>query len=238
MTEAVPDHLSRSISRIDRIGATELVVERVKELLQNGTLKAGSRLPTERELAKLLGVSRPTLRTALKALSVMGVISAKPGAGTFIADSLLEIFSQPLHFMTLISNTGVKEIFQARLIIESGLAEIAAKVISDSDLKIIANEIECMHSTVGNLDEFLKHDVLFHQTIANAASNKLMSSIMDTILQLLIQLRGHKHSSETELGEAIEWHEQIYNALKRRDGKRAKELMASHLLAAEHHWEP
>src|SRR5204862_2594680 len=101
-----------------------MVVERIKELLENGTLIAGSRLPTERELAHMLGISRPTLRTALKALSVMGVIYSKPGAGTFIADSLLEVFNQPLHFMTLIHNIGIKEIFEARRVIESGLAEL------------------------------------------------------------------------------------------------------------------
>lgn len=67
---------------IDRSGITELVVQRIKELLTRGELKAGSRLPPERELAEMLNISRPSLRTALKALSVMGIIRAKPGAGT------------------------------------------------------------------------------------------------------------------------------------------------------------
>ncbi|MDQ2921325.1 MAG: FadR family transcriptional regulator [Acidobacteriota bacterium] len=238
MPEVEPNGLSRSIIPIDRVGATELVVQRIKELLQNGALKAGSRLPTERELAGMLGISRPTLRTALKALSVMGVINARPGAGTFIADSLPEIFSQPLHFMTLISNTGISDIFQARLIIEPGLAEVAAKNVSDAHLNAITREIQAMRDALGDIEKFLKHDLLFHQTISRAAGNELMSSIIDTILQLLFQLRGQKHTSEADLQEAIAWHERIYRALERRDGKRAKELMSSHLRTSRQHWQP
>src|SRR5262249_59129103 len=99
---------------IDRAGITELVVQRIKELLEGGELKAGSRLPPERELAEMLNISRPSLRTALKALSVMGIIRAKPGAGTYIAESIPEIFNEPMHFMTLIHNTGIAELFEAR----------------------------------------------------------------------------------------------------------------------------
>src|SRR5436189_4590698 len=91
-------HLHTKMLPIDRSGITELVVQRIKELLQQGELKAGSRLPPERELAEMLGISRPSLRTALKALSVMGIIRAKPGAGTYIADSSPEIFSEPMEF--------------------------------------------------------------------------------------------------------------------------------------------
>jgi len=236
LAEFEQNGLSQSIIPIDRVGATELVVQRIKQLLENGALKAGSRLPNERELAGMLGISRPTLRTALKALSVMGVISAKPGAGTFIADSSPEIFNHPLHFMTLINNTGVGDIFQARLIIEPGLAEVAAKKLSDGHLAAMAKEIAAMRESLDDVEKFFKHDLRFHQTISRAAGNKLMSGIMDTILQLLFQLRQQKRRREFELQGALAWHERIYRALERHDGKRAKELMFSHLRGAKGQW--
>src|SRR4030095_9532902 len=121
------NQLSAPMAPIDRSGITELVVQRIKELLEQGELKAGSRLPPERELAEMLNISRPSLRTALKALSVMGIIRAKPGAGTYIAESLPEVFTEPMRFMTLIHNTADEELFEARLIIEAGLAELAAE---------------------------------------------------------------------------------------------------------------
>lgn len=237
MPKAEPNGVGHLIIPIDRLGATELVVERIKELLENGTLKAGSRLPTERELATMLGISRPTLRTALKALSVMGVISARPGAGTFIANSLPEILNQPLHFMTLMSDTGINDIFQARLIIEPGLAEVAANNISDVHLNAMNREIKAMRESLADRETFLKHDLRFHQTIGRATGNKLVSGIMDNVLQLLFQLRGRKHSEHDELEAALAWHERIFRALSRRDGKRAKEAMAGHLRTARGHWQ-
>jgi GntR family transcriptional repressor for pyruvate dehydrogenase complex len=237
MPKVEPNGLGQSIIPIDRLGATELVVERIKELLENGALKAGSRLPAERELATMLGISRPTLRTALKALSVMGVISARPGAGTFIADSLPEIFNQPLRFMTLISDTGINDIFQARLIIEPSLAELAAKNVSDAHLNAMDREIKAMRESLADAETFLKHDLRFHQTISRATGNKLMSGIMDNILQLLFQLRGQKHPDDDDLQGALACHERIFRALRRRDGKRAKEVMVAHLRTARGHWQ-
>lgn len=238
MADEAHNSLSRAITPIDRVGVTELVVQRIKEMLADGTLRAGSRLPAERELAEMLRISRPSLRTALKALSVMGVISAKPGAGTFIAEALPEVLNQPLHFMTLIHNTEIKEIFEARRIVEAGLAEIAAERISAAQLAILAAEIAAMRETVNDLNEFITHDMRFHQTIAVAADNHLMSGIMETLLQLLFRFRDQKIRSVAALQKAVQWHQRIYQALERRDGKRAKELMSGHLRASEQDWKP
>src|SRR5262249_622768 len=138
---------------IDRAGITELVVQRIKELLERGELKAGSRLPPERELADMLHISRPSLRTALKALSVMGIIHAKPGAGTYIAESLPEGFTEPMQFMTLINHTSVDELFEARRIIEAGLAELAAERATEADIAALAREVAEMKATTSDPEE-------------------------------------------------------------------------------------
>src|SRR5215468_2772474 len=221
---------------IDRAGITELVVQRIKELLERGELKAGSRLPPERELADMLHISRPSLRTALKALSVMGIIHAKPGAGTYIAESLPEVFTEPMHFMTLINNTSVDELFEARLIIEAGLAELAAERATESDIAALAREVAEMKANTGNPEEFLKHDVRFHQAMARAANNKLMSGVMDTVAQLLFHIRRQTITQANHLKEAIEWHERIITAMQKHDPKRAKEMLSGHLRAAQSAW--
>lgn len=221
---------------IDRAGITELVVQRIKELLEQGDLKAGSRLPPERELAEMLNISRPSLRTALKALSVMGIIRAKPGAGTYIADSLPEVFTEPMRFMTLINNTSDEELFEARLIIEAGLAELAAERATSSDLRALSDEIEAMRLTVNDPEQFLRHDVRFHQAIARAAGNKVMSGVMDTIAHLLYQLRRETITDASDFQDAIAWHQKIYETFRKRDGKRAKEMMTGHLREALQGW--
>jgi GntR family transcriptional repressor for pyruvate dehydrogenase complex len=221
---------------IDRSGITELVVQRIKELLARGELRAGSRLPPERDLADMLHISRPSLRTALKALSVMGIIRAKPGAGTYIAESLPEVFTEPMHFMTLINNTSVDELFEARRIIEAGLAELAAERATEADIALLTKEVDGMKATTGDPEEFLKHDVRFHQVMARAANNKLMSGVMDTVAELLYHIRRQTVSGARDLAAAIEWHEKIIVAMRKHDAKQAKETLSSHLRAAQVAW--
>jgi len=224
------------MSPIDRSGITELVVQRIKDLLARGELRAGSRLPPERELAEMLNISRPSLRTALKALSVMGIIRAKPGAGTYIAESLPEVFTEPMHFMTLINNTCVEELFEARRIIEAGLAELAAERATSEDLEALNGEIDGMRVTINDPESYLKHDVRFHQIIARAANNKLMSGVMDTIAQLLFHIRRQTIKDAKDLEEAIDWHKKIVEAIRKRDSKRAKDMLSGHLRAAQAAW--
>jgi GntR family transcriptional regulator, transcriptional repressor for pyruvate dehydrogenase complex len=231
------NQFSRALAPIDRSGITELVVQRIKELLQQGELKAGSRLPPERELADMLGISRPSLRTALKALSVMGIIRAKPGAGTFIAESSKEIFAEPMQFHTLIHNTETAELFEARRIIEAGLVELAAERATSEHLKAIAAEIEGMRKTLRDPEKFLTHDVRFHQALAAAAGNKVMSGVMDTVATQLLQVRRESIARATDKEDAIDWHERIYEAVRQREARRAKELLTAHLVSAEQSWE-
>src|SRR5215475_3215947 len=230
------NHSITTVEPIDRSGITELVVQRIKELLGRGELKAGSRLPPERELADMLHISRPSLRTALKALSVMGIIRAKPGAGTYIAESLPEIFAEPMHFMTLINNTSVEELFEARRIIEAGLAELAAERASVEDIQALTTEIEGMRAAIDDPETFLKHDVGFHRVMAHAANNKLMSGVMDTIAQLLYHIRRQSITNASSLNEAIEWHHKILEAIRKHDPKRSKDMLAGHLRAAQESW--
>lgn len=236
MTSRNSHNLKSAMAPIDRAGITELVVQRIKELLERGELKAGSRLPPERELADMLHISRPSLRTALKALSVMGIINAKPGAGTYIAESLPEVFTEPMRFMTLINNTSDEELFEARRIIEAGLAELAAERSTEEDIKTLNDEIESMRANTTDPENYLKHDVRFHQAIARAANNKLMSGVMDTIAELLFHIRRQTIAHASDLEEAIEWHQKIVEAIRKHDPKRAKEMLSGHLRASQAAW--
>jgi GntR family transcriptional repressor for pyruvate dehydrogenase complex len=218
-----------SMVPIDRSGITELVVQRIKELLTKGELKAGSRLPPERELAERLQISRPSLRTALKALSVMGIIRAKPGSGTYIAESLPEIFTAPMQFLTLINQTSAEELFEARQIIEVGLAGLAAERATPEDLQRLADEIEGMRRHMDDPEIFFSHDIQFHKAMADAANNPLMSRVMDTIAELLYQFRLESASHRGHFEGAVRGHERILQAITRRDPIEAKEMLSLHL---------
>jgi len=149
---------------------------------------------------------------------------------------LPEVFTEPMHFMTLINNTSDEELFEARRIIESGLAELAAERASDEDIKALNIEIEGMRATTNDPENYLKHDVRFHQAMAHAANNKLMSGVMDTVAQLLFHLRRQTISHANDLEEAIDWHQKIIDAMKKHDPKRAKEMLSGHLRASQAAW--
>ncbi len=228
---------ANAISPIDRTGITELVVQRIKELLISGELKAGSRLPPERELAERLSISRPSLRTALKALSVMGIIRAKPGSGTYIADSIPEVFTEPMHFMTLINKTSAEELFEARGIIEAGLAELAALRARPEDIEALREEIDGMRAAKDQPLTLIEHDVRFHQAMARAADNRLMSGVMETLTRMLYHKRMQTVFSPRNVEIAISGHERILDAISERDARRAKEMLSVHLQDAMQGWE-
>src|SRR5579862_935969 len=117
--EELPDlNLAAALKPLKRMDVTQLVVDRLKGLLEQGVLKPGSKLPPEPEMSKLLGISRPSLRQAYKALSILGILRAVPGDGTYISESTSNILSVPLTFLMLMKRIGLQEIFEFRMMLE------------------------------------------------------------------------------------------------------------------------
>jgi len=224
-------------SSIDRTGITEQVVRRIKELLISGELEAGSRLPSERVLAERLAISRPSLRAALKALSVMGVINSRPGSGTFIVDSIPEVFTEPIHFLTLINRTSTSELFEARSIIEVGLAELAANRAGSTDIAKMRDEIDAMEAVRGDPVVLIEHDMRFHQAVASAASNQLMTGVMETLTRLLYHKRLQTVFDQKNVDAAIRGHRDIVDAIERGDALLAKQMVVAHLSETLRNWE-
>jgi len=231
-------HLNQSFTPIERSGVTERVVQRIKDMLARGELKPGNRLPPERELAVLLNISRPTLRTALKALSVMGLIEAKPGAGTYLVETPVEIFNESVHFTMLFHQTGLAKLLEVRRLIEPGLAELAAGRASVEAMQVMAQELEAMRDSVNEPEKFLSHDLSFHQALARAADNQVLSGIINAVAQMLFPIRRQmmERATASEVTETIDDHERLYQAVRGRNPRWAKALMASHLRTAEQVW--
>jgi GntR family transcriptional repressor for pyruvate dehydrogenase complex len=141
-----------------------------------------------------------------------------------------------MHFMTLIHGISDEDLFEARKIIESGLAGLAAERASEADLATLEIELSGMRERLGDPEGFLKHDVAFHQAVAQAADNLVMSGVMETISQLLYHVRRQTVAGADDLEEALKWHERIYQAIRDRDPLQAKTVIAAHLHAAEVGW--
>jgi GntR family transcriptional repressor for pyruvate dehydrogenase complex len=215
-------------------GTRDLVVEHVRRLIERGGLGPGDRLPGERDLAQELGVSRPSVRSGLEALEAMGVVVSRRGAGTFIADGPPVLGTEPLSLLASLHRLTAGEMFEARLVLEVGVAGLAARHASAEALATMADEVSEMFASLEDPKAFLVHDVRFHRAIAAGCGNRVLAALMEMVSAQFYELRKQTIGRARDLRESAEMHRRIYKAIKARDRQAAQEAMAEHLETARH----
>lgn len=211
----------------------EHVVAYIRDGLEDRSFAPGDRLLPERDLARQLRLSRATVRSAIGYLAAMGVLRIRRGVGTFIADGPPEIGKSSLGMMGALHGFQPWQMFEARIILESSLAELAAERGSDADLTALAEEVAEMYASCDNPAEYLIHDVRFHRTIARASGNPILAGLMETVAAALYDDRRKTVENTRRLRESAEIHRAIFRAIRSGDGSRARELMGQHLKRAE-----
>src|SRR6267142_6987900 len=144
----------------ERRGQTSGVVALLRGMIYRGELRPGDRLPPERDLAKLLGVSRPTLRAGIRSLAAVGVLQSRQGAGTFVvqADGPPSLDSSPLRLMASLHGFTSSEMFEARRSLEMAIAGLAAERATSDHLASLSEEIAGMFASLDDPEQFLVHD--------------------------------------------------------------------------------
>src|SRR5205807_2776087 len=132
----------------------EQVVIQVREMIREGKLRPGDRLPPERELSKRLGISRASLRHGLRFLSAMGVLTSRHGSGTYIADGPPALDSEPLRMLAELHRFTPTEMFEARKLLEVGLAGLAASNAGDEHLAVRPEEVAERYATLDDRQEY------------------------------------------------------------------------------------
>ena len=197
--------------------------------LIRGVWSEGEKLPAERELCQQLGVGRASLREALKALEIMGMIETRLGDGTY-ACKRSEFFSRPLLWAIASgSEADVRELVEARVLIEVELAGLAAERAKASDMRKLAELLDQMEKSRATPQEFVRADVNFHLAIARAASNGILMNALHLIRNLLQEwiLRAVAIKGVPE--KACAQHKRLLLAIKSRDSMAAREEMRNHL---------
>ena len=218
-------------TKIKRI--TEEIVFRIREQIAKGELKTNDRLPSEREMALKLGVSRPTVREALQVLEHTGFIEVRKGSGAYIRDISKQTLTDPLQILIKDSDKRYEDVYEFRTAIEVWAVGLAAKRIEPEELegleKIIA-EMKKQHRAGSPLDEL---DASFHMSIARACRNDIYYHVARTMLHLYTQAARVTHEqlflSEKDQEELLADHEAIFNAIQSRDATQAQSLMLHHL---------
>ncbi len=212
---------------------TMQVVNHIRTLIEDGTLKPGDKIPPEREFAQELKISRASLRTGIGYLAAMGVMRVRHGVGTFVADGPPEIGKSSLGLMGALHGFKSWQMFEARLMLESGLAALAAKRGKEEHLTVLAEEVAEMYATVDDPEEYLIHDVRFHRTIAQASDNPILAALMETITTALYDERRKTVELTRNLKDSADTHREIYRAIRSRNSAEARRLMERHLELAK-----
>jgi len=218
---------------IPKIDLTEEVVRRFKQLLSDGRLKPGGRLPPERELAGLFGISRPSLRHGLKALEMLGAIESRRRHGTFVSESAGNVLEEPLNLVVLLNSTTFEELYEVRRVVEVELAALAAKRATVAELADIQQCLEEQRVSTGT--EFLTKDLEFHNFIARASHNSLFAVFLGSLRRLMSEkmkvllLDAPGADIPSNVANTVHQHEEIVRKLIARDPAGARETMLDHL---------
>ena len=207
---------------------TQLLIQRFQEMIRDRVLTQGSRLPSERDLAAHFGVARSSLRQALKVLEVMGILTQRVGDGTYLAPDTSAVLAVPMEFLFLLDDTSVQELTELRLLMEPGLARLAAERATAEDITLLRQSVRDLEASRGNTAKLVAADLLFHRAIFAASKNRAASSVYQTIHRAMAKMILVT-SRLVELEHTLSFHKPIMLAIEKRDGPRAATLMTEHL---------
>jgi len=229
------NNIFKTIDPERRGTSSEEVIAQLREMIHRGELKPGDRLPPERDLAKLLGVSRPTLRAGIRSLSAVGVLQSKQGAGTFVVktEGPPSLDSNPLRLMASLHGFTSGEMFEARQSLEMAIAGLATERATSEHIATMSEEIASMYASLDDPEQFLVHDMRFHQTVAAASRNRILTSLMNMVATILFDVRRKTVKRARDLKESAEMHRQIYRAIRERNREAASNAMRDHLMLAQ-----
>ena len=207
---------------------TQLLILRFQEMLRDGLLTQGTRLPSERELAVHFNVARSSLRQALKVLEIMGVITQKVGDGSYLNTDTSAVLSVPMEFLFLLDDTSVEDLTELRLLMEPGLARLAAQRATADDIALLRKSIKDLESSEQDRLKLVSSDLLFHRAIFQASKNRTASSLFQTIHRAMAKMILVT-SQLVELEHTLSFHKPIMRAIEQRKGEEAAELMQAHI---------
>jgi GntR family transcriptional repressor for pyruvate dehydrogenase complex len=221
-------------SRQFKEGSTaEVVLGKIRRMIELGELKPGDRLPAERHLAVRFKMSRGSLRAALHSIAGMGLLQFRHGSGTYITDGPPVLSEGPLSLLARLHGFTDDEMFEARRHLEVGVAGLAAERATPEQLTRMLAHITGMAEGLNDPQKYLVHDIEFHREIAAASNNPLLAALVEMVSTVLYRQRKQTVSHARDLRTSISMHRRIYRSIASGDAAIAREAMNQHLLKAQ-----
>ncbi|MTI94595.1 MAG: FadR family transcriptional regulator [Firmicutes bacterium] len=209
------------------------VIAQIKAMIKSGELKRGDKLPSERELVEQLQVSRTSIREALSALQIIGLVESRHGEGNFIREQVDRNLLEPLSIIFLLEQTPPQEILEFRMILETNSAFLAAKNANQEQIEAIGAAVENLERFQLEEEQNVRLDKELHYTIARATGNRLLYSIINSISDLIDESIKYTRSrilmEPANQQTLISQHRGIYEAIAAGNAEEASRRMQSHL---------
>ena len=211
----------------------EQVIEQIKDLIYQGKIKRGDKLPSERTLKEQLNVSRASIREAFSALEMIGLIDSRPGEGTFIKKLPAKNLLEPLSLNLLLEENVAEELVELRRVLEVDCVRLAVGRITEEELAEMGQHIIDLSNSSGFEEKSIAADKLFHYTIAKASKNKVLYFTMIAISEAMDfhikNTRTKLVSNKATMDEFVRQHCRIFNAIKEHSVEKAMSERKDHL---------
>jgi DNA-binding FadR family transcriptional regulator len=225
---------------------SSLIAEQILHLIKTGVYLPASKLPPERMIAEQMNVGRPSVREAISALHITGVLESRPGDGTYVAPSPPLEFPVDNTLSVLEESDSPFEVLQARKALEIGVVHLAIKTATEADIRRIqaAWVKKCDNARRGNYAEFIRHGREFHRAIAEATGSRAIVGLTDGLLKmthqsLWVHMREQFYRQDNRrIQPMIKLHDDIVKAIESRNSKKAVEFIERHYdIQIEQHYQ-
>jgi len=211
----------------ERPTVTEALIQQILSLITNASLKPGDRLPSEKEIIEVTNASRPSVREALRALKTMGIITTRPGAGSFLREPQPAAFITPELLSIVLMGEGLRDILEARKVLECHVAERASSC-DFADLAQLDALLDLPASRVISSREVYEITWAFHMTLAEIAGNPVIAKLVRILYDMISDIEQKLYWPHIDLQEEVERHRQLFAAILQGKEK-ANSAMREHI---------
>jgi GntR family transcriptional regulator, transcriptional repressor for pyruvate dehydrogenase complex len=222
----------KAIKAVEKKRAYEEVVSQIRVLMDDGRLKLGDQLPTERELSETFKVSRATIREAIRTLESLKLVQSRHGEGTYVLSSE-ENLVHPLAAALFDEKDNIQDIFYVRKAIEPHIAELAAENATPEEIVELEAIINERGKSVSDKNGNANTDTEFHSYLARMSKNSVLGRLVAALSDILEQTRYEYLQDEERSKKSLTGHLKVFNAVKNGDSAAARRAMRRHLEEVE-----
>jgi GntR family transcriptional repressor for pyruvate dehydrogenase complex len=215
------------LKRITKTRISDRVIEQLVSLISTGKIRPGEKLPSELELTHQFDVGRSTVREALRALALAGMVDAKPKRGTFVTSALAKGLGSDLAHS--VAYWAIRDLYEVRILLEAHAAELAAQMATAEQISAIESSHIKIIDQIANGVSYFKTNIDFHVNIARCSRNGALVQCISSIIGSYREMREQINHLESVPQEDLDDHAEIIKAIKSKDAVEARKLMRVHL---------